>query len=249
VLHLEADSGVTESGGTVVFWDDQSPSANHLSAAGDPMLVQAALNGNPVLSFDGGGDRLERLSAIAGLPAGAGDRSVFLVVNYFSTGIGGFSYGERGCNKTFGVIVDPAGDLMLQGWCTAYDHHSTVAGSGAGWLTQAVILESNQWIHYADGLVIDSGTQAFNTAVSRIVVGAEIDNSPHVDMDMAAILVYDRALSESERLQVEAALASKYFGSTPTATATATATPTELLTCLVSSDQSILENGLFCARR
>ena len=44
------------------------------------------------------------------------------------------------------------------------------------------------------------------------MIGAEFDNSPNLDMDVATVLVYDRALSEVERQQVEAYLQQRYFG-------------------------------------
>src|SRR5690606_11377248 len=46
-------------------------------------------------------------------------------------------------------------------------------------------------------------------------VGAEIDSSPYLAMDVAAVLVYDRALPASERAQVEAYLREKYLAGPP----------------------------------
>jgi hypothetical protein len=47
--------------------------------------------------------------------------------------------------------------------------------------------------------------------LSRIALGEEIDGNPFVDMQVAAILVYNRALSAGEQNQVKAYLQAKYF--------------------------------------
>jgi hypothetical protein len=43
------------------------------------------------------------------------------------------------------------------------------------------------------------------------VLGAEIDSDPYVDMQVAELLVYDRALSTAEQQQVQQYLQAKYF--------------------------------------
>src|SRR5690606_7951495 len=58
---------------------------------------------------------------------------------------------------------------------------------------------------------IDARAHTYNTALNQIVLGAEIDGNPHVDMQVAAVLVYDRALSAAEQVQVQQYLQGKYF--------------------------------------
>jgi uncharacterized protein (TIGR03382 family) len=63
-LHLDAGAGVSESGGTVTQWADQSGNPNHFeqtNAAMQPVLVPAALNGLPAIRFTS-----DRLDAVAG---------------------------------------------------------------------------------------------------------------------------------------------------------------------------------------
>jgi len=214
VTHLEADSGVSTSGSTVTSWADQSVMANDLTATGNPQLINSALNGNPVIDFDGSGDKLERVLNLNGLPAGNSDRTVYLVTNYRGRGYGGFAYGRGvgppySCNEVFGLIVAPNGNLMAQGWCNDFD--SGDSGTGQGWLIQSAIHSSSQLIHYRDGVQIDSRSHAYNTVNQNLVVGAELDSSPYLDMQVAAILIYDRALSGLENQQVIDYLNAKYF--------------------------------------
>ncbi|EDX87629.1 PKD domain protein [Synechococcus sp. PCC 7335] len=211
VLHLEADSGVTtDSDGIVTIWNDQSASGNDLAGSGDPRLVTGELNGHDVVRFDDAGDKLERIMNLNDLPGGNADRSVFMVAKYNSAGYGGFAYGDDDFNQTFGLIVDPLGELVVQGWGKGNDQFTGSAGTGQGWLSQAAILESGTLSHFKNGAVIDVASHDFNTDLQQLVLGAEIDSAPYVDMDVAEIIVYDRALSESEQNDVQDFLAQKY---------------------------------------
>src|SRR5690606_11934243 len=213
VLHLEADSGVESTEAIVTAWRDQSGRGNDLAYAGDPRLATSP-NGRPVLDFDGSAARLQRLGGLNGLPAGNADRSVILLANYRGVGDGGFAYGNVALNQTFGAIVNPQGLLKAHAWGHEYDAVSTTPGTGAGWLLQTVTLQAGQMSHYRDLGLIGERTQTYNTGLNQIVLGAEIDNAPHVDMQVAAVLVYNRALSASERQAVYAYLQNKYLAAT-----------------------------------
>ena len=154
-MQLESDSGVTESGGVVSGWLDQSSSGNDLIAVGDPSVVSGELNGLPVLDFDGTEDRLERLSDLSGLPVGNADRTVFLLARYRGIGFGGFAYGDTSPNNAFGTIVDNnGGRLTVQGFGLENDLISDTLGTGAGWLVQSVVLDSGEVAHYLNSTQI-----------------------------------------------------------------------------------------------
>lgn len=61
VLWLSADAGVSTTGMAVTGWNDRSGNGNHAtppSVAARPILTMGALNGKPVLTFDGTDDEL-----------------------------------------------------------------------------------------------------------------------------------------------------------------------------------------------
>ncbi len=219
VLHLESDRGLEVAvGGRVAWWNDLSGRGNHLEGQGDPQAGTSGPNDRPAVLFDGTGDRLERVSDLAALPAGVADRSLFAVVQYRDTGFGGIAYGSTtegaSCavagNRTFGLVVDPSGDLTIQTWCT--DLRSTFPGTNAGWISHSAVVQDSLLHHYSDGELIDLRAHTFATdGEGSLVMGAEIDNNPHLPMDVAALLVYDRALSEPERLRIETYLQTKYL--------------------------------------
>ena len=219
VLHLESDSGVEISFGDITAWQDQSPMGNDLTGSGGPQLqVAGTPSGADAVVFDGSNDRLERLASLEGIPGDASDRSVLAVVRYRGTGFGGISWGQPICNQVFGVVVDNRGDLTVQGWCRDNDFRSTTAATDTGWMLHTVTVGSNTLEHYRDGALIDSQNHAFDTYANGVLrLGSEVDGSPHVAMDLAAVLIYDRALSAAERAEAEAYLSAKYLTPPPPA--------------------------------
>lgn len=210
VMRLEADQGVSATEGYVTGWNDLSGSGNHLTqVTGNPRWLVNALNGHAVVDFDGSGDELRRAANLTALPAGSANRTMLLVANYRGTGYGGFTYGQSACNQTFGLGVTPAGNLMVQGWCN--DYPSTTLGTGTGWIVQAVVVSGGAITHYRDGTVIGTAQKNFNTVLNRIVLGAEIDGAPQVNMQVAAAYIYDRALTSTEIASAQTQLRSYYL--------------------------------------
>ncbi|MFV0634750.1 PQQ-dependent sugar dehydrogenase [Demequina sp.] len=245
VLHLESDLNVIRDGSNNVGgWLDQSGRGNDLDkASGDPTVgVATTPSGVAALSFDGDGDALQRIGSLNGMPTSDSERTVVMAANYGSTGWGGFSWGAPYCGQTFGAVVALDGDLALQGWC--WDRDSGVDGTDAGWLVQSIVYGGGEFAHYRGDEVIDTGTVPYSTADDKIVLGAEIDGSPDIDMQVAAILVYNRELSAAELAQTTAFLESKYLEgtveqappTTPTALAASAGDGAVSLTWKASSD-------------
>ncbi len=234
VLALEADAGVDASGSAVNGWADQSASGNDLLPGGDPTIGTATTpTGIPAISLDGN-DRLERINASApltGLPTGGADRTMFVVANYLgSEKWAGASYGTAGPDQAFGLVVrHPTGELALQGYGSGNDLISGELGIGAGWLVQSGVVSGTTGTLFKDGAQIGQYTNNFNTGNNRIVIGQELGGLGYVTMDVAAVLVYDRALDAGERAQVESYLQAKYLtgGGGNTAPAVAISSPAD----------------------
>lgn len=211
VLQLDGDTGVKTNAGVVRGWTDRSGAGNHLSSVGNPTLHAGAFNGHDIIQLDGS-DRLLRRLKLNRLTNGNQNRSMFLVAKYE------------------GIRFDSvAHKAAFDGDRTAY---SGVARTGAGWLIQEIIQDATTVRHYEEGQLVDTrhtdktaqetstdkaGTSQSSIGQSNInrgeglVIGAELEGNPHVSMGLAALLIYDYALSDTERQQVEAYLQSKYF--------------------------------------
>jgi hypothetical protein len=125
----------------------------------------------------------------------------------------GTAFGNGANNQAFGLTVKGgSGALTVQGW--GNDLVSGTQGTGDGWLSQSAVVANDQVTHYQNGSLIDSGSKTYDTTLdapsSKFVIGEEIAGNGYNDMEIAAVIVYDRALSDSERQQVEQYLADKY---------------------------------------
>ena len=188
-----------------------------MSASGEPTLLPGALNGYGVVHFDGVDDALGR-TGFSGLPTGGGARSVFMYARYnqADTSTGGwvgFAYGTPKRNQVFGLALTPDGTLGVQGWGGANDVESSPPTNGVGeWLIQAAIYQNGTLSQYKDGASIGTTSHSFATGTGSIRLGEEISLDKNLDMDVVEVIVYDRALNETERQQVEDYLAAKYQG-------------------------------------
>lgn len=221
VARFESDAGVTlGSGATVATWSDQSGRGNDLFPGGDPEIVaELTPTGLPAIHLDGN-DELQRLHAtqpLSGLPTGNADRTVFVVARYLgSTWWAGVAYGKGSQNKAFGIIVKhPSGELVIQGYGSSNDLVSNTPGIGAGWMVQSATLQSGVATLFSEGSgVIAQFTHTYNTTLQRLVIGEEIQDAGFATMDVAAVLIYDRALTAQEHASVEAYLKAKYLTAT-----------------------------------
>jgi hypothetical protein len=219
VARFESDASVSLGvGSNVTGWGDGSGRGNHLAAAGDPALLAAATpTGKAAIAFDGTGDLLQRVHAtnpLSGLVGGAADRTMFLVVDYVNPeGVtSGLVYGDGASNEAFGLVVNNNNQLTVQGWGKGNDFPSTQNGVTGGFLVQSVVLANNVTKHLRNGVLIDSDPHTFNTDLKKLVIGAEIKGLGESNLNVAAALIYDRALSLTEMNQVEDYLQSKYLG-------------------------------------
>ncbi len=222
VAALESDAGVATSGVTdVVGWLDSSGLGNDLqTVVGNPQLATSATpSGQSAIRFDGD-DSLARIHAsdpLNGLPAGGSDRSMFIVAKYDVTSqAAGVTYGNGVANQGFGLGTDGVGgQLSVLAGDAGSSFVSTEPGTGDGWLVQSVIFSAGGIRHYRDGRSIDTGFNSFNTVLERLVLGEEIAGLGFVEMDLAAVLLFDRAVEETERQELDAYLYDKYVTNLP----------------------------------
>ncbi len=222
VLRLESESGIVKSStGAVTRWTDQSSMKNDLFGSGDPALKSAATpSGKPAVSLDGSGDKFERSApnyALNGFPTGNANRTVFLVARYEKNSAwSGFAYGAGKANAAFGVVARPSGgELTAQGWGTSNDHVSSTRIFG-NWQLLGATHQDGTVRLYRDGSQVLSKAHKFATTNTKVVLGQEIAQLGYSTMDVAAVLVYNRALNSTERASVESYLRGKYLQATAT---------------------------------
>jgi len=202
-LWLDANQGVNETAGAINSWTDQAGGnvfAPH--SAAKPTLVAGGLNGMPVVSFSGSalktatadlGDQKTVFVVIApdSLPAGQGQR---FFGNY---GRGQLRYNTGKASGYFGFNADQA------------DTRGIAAGKFA---TLAYRFDDNVLIGI-NGRAPTPGSSSnplFDTG-SSLAVGGVGDGGGTFGGDIAEVLVYDHALSNTDRSTVEVYLREKWF--------------------------------------
>ena len=110
-------------------------------------------------------------------------------------------------------MIDNWGRLAIQGWCPGNDFVSSETGSGSGWLVQSAVLEEDLLSQFRDGRLIDTASHTFETEIAggKLVLGAELDGAPQLNMDVALVLVFDRALGVTEREGLQSYLEQRFF--------------------------------------
>ena len=230
-LWLRPDRGVnTNAAGAVTLWEDWSGNINNARQADPakaPMLVPSALNGQAVVDFDGVDDFLE----VGHSPSVAitGDMTTLFVVN-FDDNVGYQAVWAKTAGG--GGNLPAANDYyLLPGSGIARFYHGNPAG-GFGPFDAEAALPTGEYLiagfgiadstatHYLGGDLNGTGELNFpgGDAGTPLRVGTRGDAFTKLKGTLAEVVIYSRALSEAERLQIVSYFRTKYGlgGSVPT---------------------------------
>jgi hypothetical protein len=221
-LWLRSDAGVVTSGSAVTQWSDQTTNNRHATqatASSRPTLVNGVINGLPVVRFDGVDDFLTFTLTVNGL----GGMSMFLVAANTQNQNPGPSEAER-CglfwneNGGWGTLyLSPyQGSVSMRFGTGQLENRTNYVRSAS--VGSAFTLSTAVKNGTTDSLFIN-GTQVVNAGgkLATIAncqstgnVGRGYNNNTFYAGDMAEVLVYTRALTTTERQQVEQILITKY---------------------------------------
>jgi hypothetical protein len=224
-IWLRADSGVKLNGNGVAVWSDLSAAGNAAAqdkAGSQPSFVANAQAGRPALRFDGTDDALL-------LPDGFSD---------FRAGLTAFVVARPTPGRAWARFIDldvgPACDNIVFGQKDApdklgfwvYNNSQTkgkVEAPGAVTANEvqsfcALLAPSGRVTLYRNGAAVAAGDTSTPKSTTRKPNAIGKSNSgggdPLFKGDLFEILLYNRALSEVERVYVESYLNAKYFDPT-----------------------------------
>ncbi len=225
---LKADAGVTTNlSGGITTWTDQSGNGNDAVQADDmlaPLVVPNAVNGNPVLRFNGIAPSAQYLEvADAGTAFVTNDFTTFALARFVGSypalrqnvwskcntnGLAGPV--DWWLNTTTGVPDCYRGDGT-----TNWAHFAGTTGPTLGAysvLGLRVTGLDGGVSHYLGFATNGSGTAFTNTADAGLPlrIGRRFDGGTQLNGDIAEILLYDQALSGADRTNVTAYLYGKY---------------------------------------
>ncbi len=225
LVWLKADGRVQMGPSGVGVWPDASGTGNHASQpspASQPALVPNAIAGKPALRFDGADDFLVLPGAFNDFRQGL---SAFVVarVSPAATWVRFLDFGQGPCaNNIFFGRKDAATQLGF--W--VYANGVTVAKvNGPGGLlpdqfqTASVVLgPQGRATLYRNGQEVGAGVTSEPTTATRRPSAIGKSNydpaDPFFKGEIAEVLLYNRAVSDAERVSIDGYLHAKYFDPT-----------------------------------
>ncbi len=232
-LWLRADAGVTTNeSGLVTAWADQSGQghdATQSNSSQEAQIIASAINGHAALAFNGFSD----FYSLAGQVLTSQQFTIFAVAN--DTGGSSSSPSQREIlsnwtsgNGTQSVFFGTATGTPGTRSARLSDDFGGSSGQGVGVLANPAtpfvftgINSASDTVIYQNGNVIaDKGSPlATRSLTTNYVIGQQGSlNSEFWAGDIAEILVYNRALSTTERQSVQNYLMNKYVSTVSTFT-------------------------------
>lgn len=205
---LKADAGVTESGGSVILWADQSGEGNDASNGNSPTKQTNQINGLPAINFTNGQWLQIQQNSIGNI----GNLNIFIVLNYTSGGIllnkgdgatyegtvwemapqNGFGYVDNSGPSWAVVSYVPAGTKIIEMACNngaieVFENNSSQGTAGPIGSVNAI----SQYIGIGGGGT-DGGTQS------------------SLEAKIAEIIIYDAFLTSIQRASIYSYLNGRY---------------------------------------
>jgi len=207
-----ADLGVTtDANNNVSQWADVSGNGVHVvqsDVTQEPALTASAIGGLPAVQFARGNNLV---SALADLQAGSTDVSVIVVTRP----VANQGYTSLLDWNNFGV-GNTTGDQYFMIWRDdlggSHGYGTAMEVPGGNVQLMEFVKAGAQENEYLDGVLKVVGTDAspMGTAASPMKLGLNNSGWSYAGQ-IAEVLIYNRALSDAERAQIEAALTAKYI--------------------------------------
>jgi hypothetical protein len=217
ITWLKSDIGVTLNGSTVSDWLDLSGSNNsatQATAGNQPTFQTNQINGLPALNFDGSSDYMQFPNGFSQWTDGC---SIFLVTKPTSitTGLRFFDYatGLNGNNLKIEEVSPNGLEFDVNGVSNPSSLiSSTGLTSGTYQLIEVVHNGAGSATLFTNGNVNATGSLNNISNVTRTgcFIGKGYSGGNLFNGQIAEYLVYNRALSSTERVNVEGYLLSRY---------------------------------------
>ncbi len=212
-LWLRADTGVSLNGTAVGGWEDESGKGNHalqVTAGKRPVFVEGELNGRPVLRFDGADDSLSVPETGDLKPS---NMTVFVVGRHTDGGTAYRTYVRAGSALSQGYALMKRNAASTAGF-NINTHTSTYAAGTLPANTYGIMAgryDGSKLDFFINGVL--GGTYATSAAVgygtSPVYIGST-GTANYLQGDIAEVMVFNRALSDIERKEVETYLHARY---------------------------------------
>lgn len=224
-LWLDADdsSTITLNGSTVSQWNDKSGNSYNVSqgtASYQPTYSTAQLNGKNVVTFDGTADHILNDSLASVASGNNVPITMFIVFKQLSSGTNeyGVVFGSSSSIQPVFCMMTNSSQLAAQQRTdagTLTTAYSSVSSTSA-YRVQSIVLSSSNLTVYNNGT--SAATSSFTpaqTSFDTFTIGAwrrsgSMNGIAFLHCDIAEVVIYNSALSTSDRNSVEDYLSSKW---------------------------------------
>jgi Bacterial TSP3 repeat len=209
-LWLKADEGVAKNYANV--WTDSSGTqrdAFQLTPASQPLVVENAINGRPVVRFDGANDTLN----ISNFANGSTQGEVFIVAKASATQVDVSTLWTMGDDYIWGPNTYPGGDGTVVETFGTRNQKNT--GRPPRPLNETHLYNVSS--KAGEFVTRFNGSQHYRTASNTVffpgtaILGGGLYERHRYGGDIAELIVFNRVLSQTERDRVESYLADKYL--------------------------------------
>jgi hypothetical protein len=208
VAWYRADTGITQSSGSVSQWTDQSGSGNNLTQSTgtlQPTLDTGVLNGQPVVHFTHADNSY--LSVADNPSLDPSQITILTVARATGTSSGELVYKATGAS---GYALESLSGTSVALYLNGLDN---VSGSLSENTWGVIAGEYNQTdisLYINDVLTQGAYTTAIASSSQPLTVGGFATAGFTPDCDIAEVLIFNTTLSDEERLNIESYFAQRY---------------------------------------
>ena len=204
-----ATGGSPSNGNSIACWKDKSGTGNHAIAGTAPTYTTGAQNSKAVLTFDGASTYLT--SSTLTLPTTA---SIFAVAspgatsgfkNIITNNLNFFLGAGNGAANYFASFYG-----NNAAWGTSSDHGASGAMSSGSYYVLGSITDGVNDYSYINGTALTMRANAMTSFSDGYIIGSSAASSQYWDGTIGEILIYNTALSNSDRLSIQTYLGIKW---------------------------------------
>lgn len=216
-LWLKGDAGITQAGGTVSLWADQSGNGLDLSqatGANQPTYVASAINGLPGVSFDATNKVLSR--ATSPLAAGQATRSIIAVFTLTNSTDPGTVCCFRSTAPEYVVYFDGSVPGVTYIYGDGGGSNATIPSPVAGSILfeeyGSVLAKPVAYVNGVAQVVTGGGfgTVTGDTGANGFFVGNDPGSDDNLAGPLCELLIYDHVLSGPDAAAVRAYVNARY---------------------------------------
>jgi hypothetical protein len=223
VLWLKADTGISKDGSAVYAWADQSGANNNVSqytdAAKRPTLVTDAASGRPAVEFAGGNQSLNTLGLVL---SGTTAFTTFEVLKFNSVPANTYQYawwnGQDSIAGGYGSSVSGLSLKLRMAWGSS-DKAVTFADALAlqQWYRMSSRYQGTTHQAWMNGSYIGQSSKYGSNFIGGFFSLGNFGPSSTKGLfgDIGEVLIYNRALTDTERASVDTYLTARWSPAAP----------------------------------